>query len=217
MQLLIALLMALPTNACLLPMLQARDVAEVRLCAAVAQAEIRIGVPQDRAYRMGVVAAWLADELFEDGTMTAQEVAAMLTTARGESGLVTNSRSHRDLPDEAQGGSFGPLQMTARTATWLGLDHKHLRSYGQGDRAQAVRYAAQAALKFYKLRSGRARRAGVQTHLEALRKTRRPILNLWTSWAAGHGARPHWRGVQDTLAKRLRQHPRYLKAVLATR
>ena len=214
MQLLIALLLALPTNACLLPMLQARDVAEVQLCAAVAQAEIEIGVPQDRAYHMGVVAAWLADELFEDGTMTAQEVAAMLTTARGESGLVTNSRSHKDLPDEAQGGSFGPLQMTARTAKWLGLEPRLMRS---GDEAAATRYAAQAALKFYGLRSARARRAGVGTHLAALRLTKRPVLEMWATWAAGHGARSDWAGVQDTLHKRRRQHPRYLKAVLSTR
>ena len=43
MTLLIALLIALPTNACLLPMLQAQDVAEVRLCTQVARAEIAIG------------------------------------------------------------------------------------------------------------------------------------------------------------------------------
>jgi hypothetical protein len=216
MTLLILILMALSPQ-CVVPMIQAGDVAEVRLCAAVARAEIEIGVPASRAYRMGVVAAWLADELVEDGTMTVVEVAAMLTTARGESGLVAGSRSHRDLPDEQQGGAFGPLQMTARTAGWLGLDHRQMRSYGQADQAQAVRYAARAALKFYGLRSGRARRAGVQTHLEALRKAPRPVEEMWTSWAAGHGARPGWAGVQDTLAKRRRQHPRYLKAFEATR
>ena len=214
MTLLIALLIALPTNACLLHMLQAQDVAEVRLCTQVARAEIAIGVPSHQAYRMGVVAAWLADELFEDGTMTPQEVAAMLTTARGESGLVVNRRSHRDLPDEAHGGAHGPLQMTARTAKWLRLEPYLMRS---GDRALATRYAARAALKFYALRSTRARRAGVSTHLQALRRAKRPIAELWTTWAAGHGARPDWAGVQDTLRKRLRQHPRYLKAVLSTR
>lgn len=213
MQLLVMLLMALSPQ-CLMPMLQANDVAEVRLCAAVARAEIEIGVPADRAYRMGAVAAWLADELLQDGTMTDREVAAMLTTARGESGLVASSRSHKGLPDERQGGAFGPLQMTARTATWLGLDHRRMRA---GAAADATRYAAQGAIKFYGLRSARARRAGVRTHLQALRKTKQPLLEMWSSWAAGHSSRPDWAGVQDTLSKRRRQHPRYLKAVLSTR
>ena len=52
-----------------------------------------------------------------------------------------------DIDDLESKGAFGPLQMTARTAEWLGLEPRRmraLRTEGLQARAIATRYAARA-------------------------------------------------------------------------
>jgi hypothetical protein len=215
-------LLVLAGHPCVSGMVEAGDVAQVGLCLEVARQEQAIGVPAWLAGRMGRTAAWMADELAADGRLSRDEVAAVLTIGRGESGLDAGGRSHAALPDESQGGSHGALQMTARTAHWLGLDIGKLRPQRRGvlaDHAAATRYAARAALVFYDTRSGLARRQGVKTHLEALRRiTSSPEHlrdELWASWAAGCGVRAHRAGaaLKRTLEKRNTQFPRYQLAV----
>jgi len=215
-------LLVLAGHPCVSGMVEAADVAQVGLCMEVARQEHAIGVPSWLAGRMGRTAAWIADELADDGRMTPDEVAAVLTIGRGESGLDAGGRSHAALPDEHQGGSHGALQMTARTAYFLGLDIGRLRPKRPGvlaDHAAAARYAARAALTFYQTRSGLARRLGVSTHLEALRRMARSPDHLrdelWASWAAGCGVRVRNAGpaLKRTLIKRNLQFPRYQLAV----
>lgn len=199
-------------------MIEAHDVAQVGLCMDVAHAEEAIGVPAWQAGRMGRTAAWMADELLEDGRLNVDEIASILTIGRGESALDPTGRSHSALPDEEQGGSHGPLQMTDRTAKWLGVDTRRLRARRRSDlraHARAARYAARAAMVFYSTRTALARRVGVRTHLEALRQVsataEQTRAELWTSWAAGCSVRARNAGeqLQRTLAKRRRQFPRF--------
>lgn len=215
-------LLTLASHPCIAGMVEARDMAQVGLCFDVAQAETAIGVPAWQAGRMGRTAAWMADELLDDGRLYAHEIAGILTIGRGESALDPTGRSHSALPDEAQGGSHGPLQMTDRTAKWLGVDTKRLRAPRRGGaaaQAQASRYAARAALVFYSTRTALARRVGVRTHLEALRQVSATAEQtrdeLWSSWAAGCSVRARNAGaqLQRTLDKRRRQFPRYYDAV----
>ncbi|MEZ4465163.1 MAG: hypothetical protein R3F60_15745 [bacterium] len=214
--------LALAAHPCVGGMIEAGDVARVSLCLEVARQEQAIGVPAWLAGRMGRTAAWIADELADDGRMTSDEIAAVLAIGRGESALDAGGRSHSALPDEQQGGSHGALQMTARTAAWLGVDMGQLRPRRPGvlgDHAKAARYAARAALTFYETRTGLARRVGVPTHLEALRRIARSDQHLrdelWASWAAGCGVRVRQAGpgLRRTLEKRNKQFPRYQLAV----
>lgn len=215
-------LLTLASHPCIAGMVEARDIAQVGLCLDIAQAEQAIGVPARQAGRMGRTAAWMADELLDDGRLSADEIASILTIGRGESALDPTGRSHSALPDEAQGGSHGPLQMTDRTAKWLGVDTKRLRARRRSDlpaQARASRYAARAAMVFYSTRTALARRVGVRTHLEALRQVsatpEQTREELWASWAAGCSVRVRNAGEQlkRTLDKRRRQFPRFNDAV----
>lgn len=203
-------------------MIEAHDMAQVGLCLEVARAEQDIGVPAWQAGRMGRTAAWIADELLKDGRLTPDEIAGILTIGRGESALDPTGRSHSALPDEAQGGAHGPLQMTDRTARWLGVDSRQLRARRRSDlpaQARASRYAASAAMIFYSTRTSLARRHGLRTHFEALRHISRNAEQsreeMWASWAAGCSVRVRnaGEGLQRTLVKRRAQFPRYQKAV----
>lgn len=215
-------LLTLASHPCVAGMIEAHDVAQVGLCLEVARAEQDIGVPAWQAGRMGRTAAWMADELLKDGRLTPDEIAGILTIGRGESALDPTGRSHSALPDEAQGGSHGPLQMTDRTAKWLGVDSRRLRARRRSDlpaQARASRYAASAAMTFYSTRTSLARRHGLRTHFEALRHiSRSPEQSreeMWASWAAGCSVRVRnaGEGLQRTLVKRRAQFPRYQKAV----
>lgn len=214
-------LLTLASHPCIAGMIEAQDVAQVGLCLEVARAEEDIGVPARQAGRMGRTAAWMADELLRDGRLSPDEIASILTIGRGESALDATGRSHSALPDEAQGGAHGPLQMTDRTAKWLGVETRRLRARRRSDlpaQARASRYAAKAAMVFYSTRTSLARRVGARTHLEALRQVsgtaERTREELWVSWAAGCSVRVKNAGeqLQRTLAKRRRQFPRYRKA-----